>query len=49
MTGYGGAFDASLYILCTDMVVQEFESRYEDSERTEFNCLPLFIFTVVYH
>jgi len=49
MTGDDGAFEASLYILCTDKVVQGFESRYEDSERTEFTCLPLFISTVNYH
>jgi len=49
MTGDDGAFDASLYILCTGKVVEEFESRFEDSERLEFICLPLFISTVTYH
>jgi hypothetical protein len=49
MTGDDGAFEASLYILCTYKVVHEFESRYESSERTEFTCLPLLISTVNYH
>jgi len=49
MTEYEGAFDASLYVLCTDMVVQDFESRSEESERNEFTCLPLFISTMIYH
>jgi len=49
MTEDEGAFDASLYILCTDKVVQESESRFEESERNEFTCLPLFISTVIYH
>lgn len=49
MTEDEGAFDASLYILCTDKVVHDFESRFEDSERNEFTRLPLFISTVIYH
>jgi len=49
MTGDDCAFYAYLYILRTDEVVQESESRFEDSERTEFACLPLLISTVIYH
>ena len=44
MTEGEDGFDASLYILCTDKVVQEFESRFKESERNEFTCPPTIYF-----
>jgi hypothetical protein len=49
MTVDGGAFDASLYLVCTEKVIKKSEGRFEDSERTEFTYVSLLISAEIYH